>query len=87
MPSLKSVKMSLSSCSLSAEQMVLMKYASSTLRLRKFSGVLLMMVRLNLWVGVCFKCLAGSDLLVQRSCRTVCKHCSKLTIKTPERRH
>ena len=35
---LKSVKMSLPSCSLSVEQMVLMKHASNTLRLRKFSG-------------------------------------------------
>ena len=61
MPFLKSVKMSVSSCSLSVGQMVLMKYASSTLRLRTFSGVLLMMVYLNLWVGFCFKCLAGSN--------------------------
>ena len=37
MPFLKRVKMSLTSCSLSVGQMVLMKYASSTLRLRKFS--------------------------------------------------
>ena len=44
---LKSVKMSLSSCSLSVEQMVLMKHASNTLRLRKFSGALLMMVYVN----------------------------------------
>ena len=63
MPFLKGVKMSLSSCSLSVGQMVLMKYASSTLRLRKFSGGLLMMVHLNLWVGFSFKCLTGSDLL------------------------
>ena len=60
---LKSVKMSLSSCSLSVGQMVLMKYASSTLRSRKFSGALLVMVHLNLWVEFHFKCLAGSDLL------------------------
>ena len=36
-PFLKRVKMSLFSCSLSAGQMALMKYASSTLRLPKFS--------------------------------------------------
>ena len=58
-----SVKMSVSSCSLSVEQMVLMKYASNTLRLRKFSGTMLMMVHVNLWVGFSFKCLAGSGLL------------------------
>ena len=68
MPLLKSVKMSLCSCSLSVGQMVLMKYASSTLRLRKFSGTLLMIVVLNLWVGFSFECLAGSDLLFLSSC-------------------
>ena len=35
---LKSVKMSLSSCSLSAEQTFLITYASNTPPLRKFSG-------------------------------------------------
>ena len=67
-PFLKSVKMSLSSCSLSVGQMVLIKYASNTLRLRKFSGALLMMVHVNLWVGFSFKCLPGSDLLFRPSC-------------------
>ena len=38
-PFLKRIKMSLFSCYLSVEQMALMKYASSTLRLRKFSEV------------------------------------------------
>ena len=51
MPFLKNVIMSLSSCSLSAGQMVLIKPASSTLRLRKFSGTLVMIAHLNLWVG------------------------------------
>ena len=63
-PFLRSVKMALPSCSLSVGQMVLMKYASSTLHLQKFSGTLLMMVHRNLWVGFSFKCLAGSDLLL-----------------------
>ena len=63
MPFLKSVKMSLSSCSLSVGQMVLIKDASNTLRLRKFSGALLMKIHVNLWAGFSFKCLAGSDLL------------------------
>ena len=39
--------MSLSSCSLSVGQIVLIKYASNTLRLRKFSVALLMMVHVN----------------------------------------
>ena len=60
---LKNVKISLSSSSLNVGQMVLIKYDSSTLRLRKFSGALLKMVHLNLWVEFSFKCLAGSDLL------------------------
>ena len=68
MPFLKSVKMSLSSFSLSVGQMVLIKYASNTVRLRKFSGVLLIMVHVNLWVEFSFKCLAGSDLLFLGSC-------------------
>ena len=55
--------MLLASCSLSVRQMVLIKYASNTLRFPKFSGALLMMVHENLWVGFSFKCLAGSDLL------------------------
>ena len=42
MPFLKSVKMPLSSCSLSLGQVVLLKYASNTLHLRKFSRALLM---------------------------------------------
>ena len=65
---LKSVKISLSSCSLCVGQMVLMKYAFNTLRLRKFSGALLMIVHVNLWVGFSFKCLAGSDLIFLCSC-------------------
>ena len=65
---LKSVKMSLCSFSLSVEQMVLMKYASNTLRLREFSGALLMMVHVNLLVKFSFKCLAGSDLLFLTLC-------------------
>ena len=60
--------MSVSSCSLSVEQMILMKYASNTLRLQKFSGAMLVMVHVNLWVGFSFKCLAGSDLLFLSSC-------------------
>ena len=68
MPFLKSAKMSLSSCSLIVGQMVLVNYASSTLRLRKFSGTLLMMVHLNLWVGLSFDCLAGSYLLFFSLC-------------------
>ena len=58
-PFLKSVKMSLSNCLLSVGRMVLIKYSSNTLRLRKFSGALVMMVHVNLWVGSFFKCLAG----------------------------
>ena len=61
--------MSLSSCSLSVGQMVLIKYASNTLRLRKFSGALLMMVHVNLWVGFSFKCLAGSDVIYHEKLR------------------
>ena len=72
MPFLKSVKMSLSSCSLSVGQMVLIKYASNTLCLRKFSGVLLMMVHVNLWVGFSLKCFAGSGLLFLSSCSFHC---------------
>ena len=45
-----------------------MKYAFNTLRLRKFSGALLMIVHVNLWVGFSFKCLAGSDLIFLCSC-------------------
>ena len=60
--------MSFTSFSLSVRQMVLMKYVSSTLRLRKFSGALLMTVRVNVWVGFSFKCLARSDLLFLFSC-------------------
>ena len=48
MPFLKSVKMSLSTCSLTVGQMILRKYAFNTLRLRKFLGALLMMVHVNL---------------------------------------
>ena len=62
MPFLKIVEMSLSSCSLSVGQMVLIKYASNTLRF-KFSGALLMMVDVDLLVGFFFKCLAGSNFL------------------------
>ena len=68
MPFLKSVKISLSSCSLSVREMVLMKYVFNTQHLRKFSGPLLMIVHVNLWVGFSFKCLAGSDLLLLCSC-------------------
>ena len=60
MPFLNKVKISLSSCSLSVGQMVLTKYGSNTLHLRKFSGALLMMVHVNLWVRFSFKCLVSS---------------------------
>ena len=63
MPFLKSVKISLSSCSLCLGEIVLMKYASSTVRSQKFSGAFLMMVHVNLWVEFFFKCLAGTDFL------------------------
>ena len=60
--------MSLSSSSLSVGQMVFIKHASNTLCLRKFSGALLIMFHVNLWVGFSFKLLAGSDLLFLSSC-------------------
>ena len=43
--------------------MVLIKYASNTLCLQTFSGVLLMVAHEDLWVGISLKCLASSDLL------------------------
>ena len=52
--------MTLSSCSLSVGEMVLTKYTSNALHLRKFSGAFLMMVHINLWVMFSFKCLVGS---------------------------
>ena len=60
--------MSLSCCSLSVEQMVLIKCAFNTLRLRKFSGYLLMMLHLKLLVGFSFKLLADLVLLFLSSC-------------------
>ena len=48
--------------------MFLMKYASNTLRLRKFSEALLIMVHVNVWVGFPFKCLGDSDLLFLSLC-------------------
>lgn len=55
--------MSFSNCLLSVGQMVLIKCTSNTLLLRMFTGALLMIVHVNLWVSFSFKCLTGSDLL------------------------
>ena len=65
---LKSVKVSLPNCSLSVVQMVLIKYASNSLCLQKFSGTSLIMVHVNIWVEFSFKCSAGSDMLFLSSC-------------------
>ena len=54
--------MPLSICSSNVGQMVLLKYASNTLRLRKISGASVMMVLVDLLLGFSFKYLAGSDL-------------------------
>ena len=52
---LKSAKMSLSSCSLSVGQMVLIRIASNALCLSKFSGALLMTIHVNLLAEFSFK--------------------------------
>ena len=43
--------------------MVLIKCTSNTLLLRMFTGALLMIVHVNLWISFSFKYLTGSDLL------------------------